>query len=41
MEGCEVFTTVELVAGEAVDLIFQRKTDERTTYKELVIRRAK
>ncbi len=41
MEGSEVFTTVELVTGEAVDLIFQRETDERTTHKELAIRRAK
>jgi predicted DNA-binding protein with PD1-like motif len=40
MEGSVVFTTVELVVGDAVGLLFRRETDERTTFKELVIRRA-
>ena len=40
VEGCIVFTTVELVIGEAVGLIFHRETDPRTTFKELSIQRA-
>src|SRR5687768_7349775 len=35
--GCVVFTTVELVIGEAVGLLFHRDTDPRTTFKELSI----
>jgi predicted DNA-binding protein with PD1-like motif len=40
MEGNVVFTTVELVIGEAVGLLFRREMDERTGFKELVIQRA-
>jgi predicted DNA-binding protein with PD1-like motif len=40
MDGSAVFTTVELVIGEAVGLLFRREVDERTTFKELDIRRA-
>ncbi len=40
VEGCIVFTTVELVIGDAVGLIFHRETDPRTTFKELSIQRA-
>lgn len=37
LEGCIVFTTVELVIGEAVGQIFHRETDPLTTFKELSI----
>ena len=40
IEGCVVFTTVELVIGEATSLVFHRETDPRTTFKELSILRA-
>jgi uncharacterized protein len=40
LEGCIVLTTVELVIGEAVGLIFHRETDPRTTFKELSIQSA-
>ena len=40
VEGCLVFTTVELVVGEATGLVFHRETDPRTTFKELSIQRA-
>lgn len=40
LEGCIVFTTVEIVIGEATGLIFHRETDPRTTFKELVVQRA-
>ena len=39
MEGCTVFTTVELVLGEAIGLVFHRETDPATTFKELSIQR--
>lgn len=41
VEGCVVFTTVELVIGEAVGLVFHRESDPGTTFKELSIQRAK
>ncbi|XP_069579788.1 bifunctional protein GlmU-like [Brachyistius frenatus] len=34
----EVFTTAEVVVGEAVDLQFARRTDERTGFPELEVR---
>ena len=40
VEGCVVFTTVELVVGEAVGLIVHRETDPHTIFKELSIQRA-
>ena len=40
LEGCVVFTTVELVIGEAVGLVFHRRGDSFTTFKELSIQRA-
>ena len=40
VEGCIVFTTVELVIGSATGLIFHRETDARTTFKELSIQRS-
>ena len=35
--GSIIYTTAEIVIGEARDLIFTRETDERTGYKELKI----
>ena len=40
VEGCIVFTTVELVIGEAAGLVFHREQDSRTTFQELSIQRA-
>ncbi|XP_049446848.1 bifunctional protein GlmU-like [Epinephelus fuscoguttatus] len=37
MGDLEVFTTAEVVIGEAVDLQFTREMDERTGFPELVI----
>ncbi|XP_044233408.1 bifunctional protein GlmU-like [Thunnus albacares] len=37
MGDLEVFTTAEVVVGEAVDLQFTRELDERTGFPELVI----
>ncbi len=33
-----IYTTAEIVIGEATDLAFSRETDSLTTYKELVVR---
>ena len=37
MDGCIVYTTAEIIIGEAPDLIFKRETDSVTTFKELKI----
>jgi predicted DNA-binding protein with PD1-like motif len=37
MDGSLIFTTAEIVIGEATDLVFKRETDSITTYKELKI----
>lgn len=37
MDGSTVFTTVEILIQENQDLVFDRKFDEETGYKELVI----
>ncbi|HNE29182.1 MAG TPA: DNA-binding protein [Saprospiraceae bacterium] len=37
LEGCEVYTTAEIVIGEGRGLRFRRETDPETTYKELKI----
>ena len=37
MDGNLVYTTAEIVIGEATDLVFKRETDSVTTYKELTI----
>ncbi|KAM7368325.1 hypothetical protein PAMP_014553 [Pampus punctatissimus] len=37
MGDLEVFTTAEVVVGEAVDLQFTRELDERTGFPELVV----
>lgn len=37
MDGCIIYTTAEIIIGEAPDLIFKRETDSVTTFKELKI----
>ena len=39
LEGNEVYTTAEIVIGEAAQLQFHREVDPETTYKELTIRK--
>jgi predicted DNA-binding protein with PD1-like motif len=39
VEGCEIYTTAEIVIGEAAGMAFGRETDSLTGYKELTIRR--
>jgi predicted DNA-binding protein with PD1-like motif len=41
MEGCIVYTTAEIVIGEAPGLEFRRAEDIETGYKELLITQAK
>jgi uncharacterized protein len=41
MEGCEIYTTAEIVIGEANALRFRRETDPETTFKELTIENIK
>ena len=38
VEGCPIYTTAEVVLGEADALRFTREVDPRTTFPELVIR---
>lgn len=38
VEGCLVYTTAEIVIGEATGMEFRRETDAATGYKELTIR---
>lgn len=38
LEGNEIYTTAEIVLGEADQLQFNRETDPETTFKELKIR---
>lgn len=38
VEGCLVYTTAEIVIGEASGMEFRRETDKSTGYKELTIR---
>jgi uncharacterized protein len=37
VEGCPIYTTAEIIIGEAQDLRFTREPDEQTGYKELKI----
>ncbi|KAF0984831.1 hypothetical protein FDP41_000730 [Naegleria fowleri] len=37
VEGCMVYTTVEIVLNELTDVYFERKLDPETGYDELVI----
>ena len=41
MGDLEVFTTAEVVVGDAVDLQFTREMDERTGFPELVVQAQK
>ncbi len=41
VEGCLIYTTAELVIGEARGLVFSREQDSETTYQELRIRKVK
>lgn len=38
LEGCEVYTTAEIVLGDAHHLRFSREVDPATTFKELRVR---
>jgi predicted DNA-binding protein with PD1-like motif len=37
VEGCQIYTTAEIVIGEASGMVFSRETDKVTGYKELTI----
>jgi len=37
MANCEIYTTAEVIIGEAIELHFSRETDDQTGYRELVI----
>lgn len=39
MDGCEIYTTAEIVLLESLDLAFTREIDGHTGFKELVIKR--
>ncbi|MDO8366868.1 MAG: DUF296 domain-containing protein [Saprospiraceae bacterium] len=39
LEGNEVFTTAEIVIGEAEQLHFHQETDPVTSYKELTVKK--
>ena len=39
VEGCQIYTTAEIVIGEARGIVFAREADKLTGYKELTIRR--
>lgn len=41
VEGCQIYTTAEIVIGEARGLIFSREKDAETGYQELRIRKVK
>jgi uncharacterized protein len=38
VEGCLIYTTAEIVIGDAAGLVFSREQDKETGYKELKIR---
>ena len=39
VDGCQIYTTAEIVIGEANGIVFRREPDKVTGYKELTIRR--
>ncbi len=39
LDGNEIYTTAEIVIGEARQLQFRREADPETTYKELTVRK--
>lgn len=38
MDGCEIYTTAEILLAENNDLIFHREIDGHTGYKELIVK---
>ncbi len=40
MDGCLVYTTAEIVIGEFEDVVFSRKSDAVTGFRELVVERS-
>jgi len=41
LEGCNIYTTAEIVAGVMPDIVFTREPDPTFGYKELVVRKRK
>lgn len=41
LDGCKVYTTAEIVIGESKELVFERKEDGSTPWKELEIKKTK
>ncbi len=41
LDGCKVYTTAEIVIGESKELVFERKQDGSTPWKELEIKKTK
>ena len=41
LDGCKVYTTAEIVIGESKELVFERKEDGSTPWKELEIKKNK
>jgi len=41
VEGCQIYTTAEIVIGEAKGIVFGRAADKLTGYEELTIRRSR
>ena len=41
VEGCAIYTTAEIIIGEAEGLVFSREKDNETGYQELRIRKTK
>jgi predicted DNA-binding protein with PD1-like motif len=39
LDGCTIYTTVELVIGVMTDLVYERQTDPTFGYKELTVRK--
>lgn len=39
MDGCEIYTTAEIILLENEDLVFKREYDGHTEYKELIVGR--
>ncbi len=37
MDGCFIYTTAEIVVGEMEDVIFSRRADAKTGFRELVV----
>ncbi len=37
MDGCLIYSTVEIVLGELEDVVFSRKVDDVTGFRELIV----